>query len=137
MEGNMLYNGLNDSERALMQEMIERGYDLFTSRCAEGRHVEQSYIKSIGEGRVWLGAKGKEIGIVDELGNIDDAINKAVELAGLDSYQLTYYPAKKDPYEELLKLLDNTTEEERLIMKVREFASKPRIMALMPEVEIK
>lgn len=79
----MLYNGLNDSERALMQEMIERGYDLFTSRCAEGRHVEQSYIKSIGEGRVWLGAKGKEIGIVDELGNIDDAINKAVELAGL------------------------------------------------------
>jgi protease-4 len=136
MEGNMLYNGLNDSERALMQEMIERGYDLFTSRCAEGRHVEQSYIKSIGEGRVWLGAKGKEIGIVDELGNIDDAINKAVELAGLDSYQLTYYPAKKDPYEELLKLLDNTTEEERLIMKVREFASKPRIMALMPEVEI-
>ena len=133
----MLYNGLNDSERALMQEMIERGYDLFTSRCAEGRHVEQSYIKSIGEGRVWLGAKGKEIGIVDELGNIDDAINKAVELAGLDSYQLTYYPAKKDPYEELLKLLDNTTEEERLIMKVREFASKPRIMALMPEVEIK
>ena len=136
MEGNMLYNGLNDSERALMQEMIERGYDLFTSRCAEGRHVEQSYIKSIGEGRVWLGAKGKEIGIVDELGNIDDAINKAVELAGLDSYQLTYYPAKKNPYEELLKLLDNTTEEERLIMKVREFASKPRIMALMPEVEI-
>ena len=136
LEVNMTYNGLDNSERALLQEMIERGYDLFTSRCAEGRHVDQSYIKSIGEGRVWLGAKGKEIGIVDELGNIDDAIAKAVELAGLETYQLSYYPAKKDPYDELLKLLDNTTEEERLILKVREFASKPRIMALMPEVKI-
>ena len=116
--------------------MVERGYDLFTSRCAEGRHVEQSYIQSIGEGRVWLGDKGKEIGIVDELGNIDDAIAKAVEMAGVDSYKLTYYPEKKDPIEELIKSLDKTTEEERLIMKIRSFASKPRIMALMPEVKI-
>ena len=132
----MIYKGMDNSERALFQAMIERGYDLFTSRCAQGRHVEQSYIKSIGEGRVWLGFKGKEIGIVDELGNIDDAINKAVELAGLETYKLTYYPEKKDPLAEILKALDKTTEEERLIMKVRELASKPRIMALMPEVKI-
>ena len=117
--------------------MVERGYDLFTSRCAAGRHVEQDYIKSIGEGRVWLGDKGKEIGIVDEMGNIDDAIAKAVALAGLENYRLTYYPEKADPYEELLKMLDNTTEEERLMLKMREFCSKPRIMALMPEVTIK
>ena len=136
MGTNMIYKGMNDEEHALMQTMIERGYDLFTSRCAQGRHVEQSYIKSIGEGRVWLGDKGKEIGIVDELGNIDDAIAKAVELAGLESYQLTYFPEKEDPYEELLKMFDNTTEEERLILKVRDFCSKPRIMALMPEVKI-
>ena len=136
MGTNMIYKGMNAEEHAIMQTMIERGYDLFTSRCAQGRHVEQAYIKSIGEGRVWLGDKGKEIGIVDELGNIDDAIAKAVELAGLESYQLTYFPEKEDPYEELLKMLDNTTEEERLIMKVRDFCSKPRIMALMPEVTI-
>lgn len=133
---NMIYKGMNAEEHALMQTMIEHGYDLFTRRCAEGRHVEQSYIKSIGEGRVWLGNKGKEIGIVDELGNIDDAIAKAVELAGLESYKLEYYPEKQDPYEELLKMFDNTTEEERLIMKMRDFCSKPRIMALMPEVKI-
>ena len=134
--GNMVMKGMNNEERQLMQAMIERGYDLFTSRCAEGRHVSQDYIKSIGEGRVWLGFKGKEIGIVDEIGNIDNAIAKAVELAGLENYRLTYYPEKKDPYEELLKLLDNTTEEEKLLLKVREFCSKPRIMALMPEVKI-
>ena len=137
LDANMLLKGMNAEEHQLMQTMVERGYDLFTSRCAEGRHVEQSYIKSIGEGRVWLGYKGKEIGIVDELGNIDNAINKAVELAGLESYQIMYYPEKEDPYQELLKMFDKTTDEERLIMKVRDFCSKPRIMALMPEVEIK
>ena len=132
----MTLNGMNTEERALLQTMVERGYDLFTSRCAEGRHVEQSYIKSIGEGRVWLGNKGKEIGIVDEMGNIDSAIAKAVELAGLENYQTVYYPEIVDPYEELLKLFDNTTEEERLLLKVRNFCAKPRVMALMPEVKI-
>ena len=135
--GAMVIKGMSDEEHAIMQKMVERGYDLFTRRCAEGRHVEQDYIKSIGEGRVWLGYKGKEIGIVDELGNLEDAINKAVELAGVENYQLCYYPELADPYAELLKMFDNTTEEERLLMKVRTFCSKPRVMALMPEVEIR
>lgn len=136
MEGNIIYKGFNAEERQLWQTMIENGYDLFTRRCAEGRHKDQDYIKSIGEGRVWLGDKGVEIGIVDELGNIDDAIAKAVELAGLENYKLAYFPEKKDPWEELLKSFDDTTDEEKLLIKVREFASKPRIMALMPEVTI-
>ena len=136
LENNIIFKGMNPEERAMMQAMIERGYDLFTSRCAEGRHVSQDYIKSIGEGRVWLGFKGKEIGIVDELGNIDDAIAKAVELAHLENYQVAYYPDVVDPLEEMLKMFDNTTEEERLLLKVREFASKPRVLALMPEVTI-
>lgn len=137
MEANMIYKGMNKDEQALMQNMIERGYDLFTRRCAEGRHVSQDYIKSIAEGRVWLGFKGKEIGIVDELGNIDNAIEKAVSLAGLETYTLVYYPEKQDPFEEMLKMLDNTTDEEKLIMKVRDFCSKPRIMAKMDDVIIK
>ena len=136
LEANMIYKGMNPEERALMQTMVERGYDLFTRRCAEGRHMTQDQIKAIGEGRVWSGQKGVEIGIVDELGNIDNAIAMAVELAGLDTYQLAYYPEVSDPFEEILKMLDNTTEEERLLIKMRNFCSKPRIMALMPEVQI-
>ena len=137
LDNNSVLKGMNKDEQALMQAMIERGYDLFTSRCAEGRHVAQDYIKSIGEGRVWLGARAKEIGLVDELGNIDDAINKAVELAGIESYQITYYPEIIDPYEDLLKLFDNTTEEEKLMLKVRDFCSKPRIMAKMDDIVIR
>ncbi len=134
---NAIYRGMNPQETALMQNMVERGYDLFTRRCADGRDMSQDEIKKIGEGRVWLGKDALEIGLVDSLGNINDAIAKAVELAELGDYQLVSYPEKKDPFEEMLKMFDSTTPEERLVMKVREFASKPRIMALMPEVTIK
>lgn len=136
LDVNMLYNGMTPEEFQLMQSMVERGYELFTTRCADGREVSQDYIKSIGEGRVWLGTKAKELQLVDEIGNIDNAIAKAVELANLQSYKLTYYPEVKDPIEELLKMLDNTTPEEQLVNKVREFAAQPRIMALTPEVTI-
>ena len=133
---NAVIKGMNPQEMALMQNMVERGYDLFTRRCAEGRGMTQDEIKKIGEGRVWLGKDALEIGLVDGLGNIDDAVAKAVELAELGEYQLVSYPEKTDPLQEMLKIFDTTTPEERLVMKVREFASKPRIMALMPEVTI-
>ena len=133
---NAIYRGMNPQETALMQNMVERGYDLFTRRCADGRGMSQDEIKQIGEGRVWLGKDAIEIGLVDSLGNINDAINKAVEMAQLGEYELVNYPEKKDPFEEMLKMFDTTTPEERLIMQVREFAAKPRIMALMPEVTI-
>ena len=133
---NAVYKGMNPQEMALMQNMVERGYDLFTRRCADGRGMSQDDIKKIGEGRVWLGKDALEIGLVDGLGNINDAVTKAVELAELGEYELVTYPEKTDPIQEMLKMFDTTTPEERLVMKVREFASKPRIMALMPEVKI-
>ena len=133
---NAVFKGLNPQEYALMQSMVERGYDLFTSRCAEGRGVSQQAIKNIGEGRVWLGKDALNIGLVDELGNINQAIAKAAELAGLGQYAIVDYPEKTDPFEELLKMFDTTTPEERLVIKIREFASQPRIMALTPEVTI-
>ena len=133
---NAVAKGMNPQEMALMQNMVERGYDLFTRRCADGRGMSQDDIKKIGEGRVWLGKDALKIGLVDSLGNINDAIAKAVELAELVDYQLVSYPEKADPFQEMLKMFDTTTPEERLVMKLREFAAKPRIMALMPEVTI-
>lgn len=133
---NAVYKGMTAEEMVLMQSMVERGYDLFTKRCAEGRGMSQEEIKAIGEGRVWLGKDALEIGLVDELGNINDAINKTAELANLGEYAIEEYPKKNDPYEELLMLFTGTTPDERLIMQMREFASKPRIMALTPEIFI-
>ena len=136
MMSNVLFKGLNPQEMALMQSMVERGYDLFTKRCADGRGVSQDAIKKIGEGRVWLGKDALEIGLVDELGNINSAVAKAAELAQLGKYAIVEYPEKIDPIEQLLKMLDTTTPEERLMMEMREFVSQPRIMALTPEVTI-
>ena len=136
METSMVMNGMNKNEQAIMQAMVERGYDLFTKRCAEGRDMTQDAIKAVGEGRVWLGKDAVNIGLVDELGNINSAIEKAAQLAELEAYQLSYYPEKKDPLQEMLKMFDTSTPEERLIMEIREFASKPRIMTIMPEVTI-
>ncbi len=137
LEANMIYKGMNPEEFALMQNMVNRGYDLFTKRCADGRHMTQDAIKQIAEGRVWLGQDAVELGLVDELGNIDSAIAKAATLAGLTDWKVVSYPAKKDSFTELMEALSEPdTEEERIVAKIKEFASKPRIMALMPEVTI-
>jgi len=138
MESSMLMNGMNSEEQAMMQAMIERGYDLFTSRCAEGRKMTQDDIKKIAEGRVWLGKDALEIGLVDSLGNIDDAIAKAAQLAGIESYDINYYPEKKDPMEQMLKMLTGEdSEEERLIARLKTLAKEPRILMLMEPVTIK
>ena len=136
LEVNMVYKGMTPEEQAMMQRMIERGYDLFTRRCAEGRHTTQDAIKKIGEGRVWLGKDAIGIGLVDCLGNIDDAIAKATELSGVEQYKTVYYPEKKDPMEELLKMLDGSSPEERLLREARAFAKEPRRMMQMERIII-
>lgn len=136
LEVNMGYKGMNPEEEAMMQRMIERGYDLFTRRCAEGRHTTQDAIKKIGEGRVWLGKDAIGIGLVDCLGNINDAIAKAAELAGVEQYKTVYYPEKKDPMEELLKMLDGSSPEERLLREARTFAKEPRRMMQIERIII-
>lgn len=137
LQVHMTMQGMDPSEYALMQNMIERGYDLFTRRCAEGRHMSQDSIKAIGEGRVWLGQDALRLGLVDDLGNINDAIAKAAQLAELDDYALVYYPKPVDPFEEFMKMLDNSTDEEKMIARLREMVKEPRILMLAPIVEIK
>ena len=122
----------------MMQAMSERGYDLFTRRCADGRKMKQDDIKKIAEGRVWLGKDALAIGLVDELGNIDNAIAKAAELAGIEGYDINYYPEKKDPMEELLNMLSGVeSEEEKMIARLKTLAKEPRVLMLMEPVEIK
>jgi len=138
MEVNMFMKGMNSEEHAMMQAMIERGYDLFTRRCADGRHMSQDAIKQIAEGRVWLGTDAKDLGLVDELGNIQDAINKAAELAGIESFDINYYPEAEDPLDQLLKAWSGTpTDEEAMIARIKALVKEPRVLMLMEPIEIK
>ena len=73
----------SDSERAKFQEFLKGTYDDFTSKVAKGRKKDQTYIDSIGQGRVWTGKQGKENGLVDEYGGLDKAIEVAKQLANI------------------------------------------------------
>lgn len=93
----------NSGEKQLMQDMINKGYDLFISRCAEGRGMTKEDIHKIAEGRVWDGATALQLGLVDVLGGVDRALEIAVHKAGIENYTVMSYPEKKDFWTSLLE----------------------------------
>jgi len=86
---------LSSDEKLILQSEVNRGYDEFTKAVANGRHKTQAYINSIGQGRVWTGEQALKIGLVDRLGNIDDAITMAAKKAKLKGYNIETYPEQK------------------------------------------
>ena len=98
-----------DQERALAQRYINNGYELFTKRCADGRNMKQDAIKKIGEGRVWTGIHAKQIGLVDELGGLDAAIEKAKQLAKIDEASVMNYPSKTNILDQLMEEMQGTS----------------------------
>lgn len=92
----------NANEAAKMQSYINSGYELFTGRVASGRGMAQDSVKTIAEGRVWTGEQALKIGLVDKLGNLDDAIKAASELAELKDYTVGNYPSPEPWYMSLL-----------------------------------
>lgn len=93
---------LSDAEKLIIQKEVNRIYNTFTKRVAEGRKKTQEYVNQIGQGRVWSGSEAIRNGLVDRLGNIDDAIHSAAKKAKLKDYKLVSYPELKDPLEALL-----------------------------------
>lgn len=100
----MLTRPMTESEKGLMQMYVNNGYDLFTTRVADGRNLSKTRVDEIGQGRVWTGERAKELGLVDELGGIDKAISIAVERAGVEKYTLLTYPEGESM---LSKLMNN------------------------------
>ena len=99
--GNIM-RPFNEDEKSLLQMMITEGYDTFVTRCAEGRHMTKEAIEKIAEGRVWTGETAKELGLVDELGGIDKALDIAVAKVGIEGYTVVSYPEKQDFLSSLL-----------------------------------
>lgn len=97
-----LGRGLNNDEIALLQAYINNGYDLFIGRCAEGRNKTKEEIDLIGQGRIWTGTKALELGLIDELGGIDKALEVAIGKAEIDSYTILSYPEKESFFSLLL-----------------------------------
>ena len=91
-------------EIATMQNYVNRGYSLFRKRVAEGRKISTEQVEKIAQGRVWLGTDAKNIKLIDGFGGLNDAIDKAAELAHLSSYQAVEYPAMAGWMEQLLDM---------------------------------
>jgi len=99
---------LTPLERAIWQKSTDRIYASFTSKAAEGRKMNIEDLRKVASGRVWSGTQAKEKGLVDILGNFDDAIRIAAEKAGVaDDYKLRFYPKHKTFFEEWMSGMED------------------------------
>ncbi|MBL0043689.1 MAG: signal peptide peptidase SppA [Flavobacteriales bacterium] len=98
---------LTEEEKTIIQGYVDKFYDTFKSRVAEGRHMTEAQVDSIGQGRVWTGTAAKGLGLVDEIGGLEAAIEGAAQLAKLEEgdYRTRDYPEQEDMMEHLMKSL--------------------------------
>ena len=132
----------NSDERAAMQNYINNGYKLFVKRCADGRGMSVEAIEKIAEGRVWTGATAKELGLVDELGGLNKAIEIAAQKAEVEAYSLLTYPSKESFFSSLMnegksnyiegQLMETLGESYSSIKFIQNVKDMDRIQARMP-----
>lgn len=102
------FRAFSATERTRLEEQMRTVYELFVRRVAEGRQQTPAAIDAVAQGRVWTGKRARELGLVDQLGGLDQAIRAAAERARLDPARgiaLTVYPAKRSLYELLSQQL--------------------------------
>ena len=138
---------LTPAQLAALQNMVNQGYELFTKRCADGRHVTQDSIKSIAEGRVWDAITAKQIGLVDDFGGIREAVAWVAQKANLGKdYKTQNYPALEDKFMAMLDKYMVTRYESQLRgemgllydwhLQLQRILGRDRILCLMPYEEI-
>ncbi|TKK65239.1 signal peptide peptidase SppA [Ilyomonas limi] len=98
---------LTQVERQFLQNNVDTTYNTFKQRVAAGRNKSMAYIDSIAQGRVWTGARGIPVGIVDRIGTLQDAIAAAAKMAKTSSYYTRDYPEPKGWLEQLLENVSN------------------------------
>lgn len=140
---------LSEHERMVIQKYVNDGYETFVSKAAEGRNMSVDAIKQVASGRVWSGTQAKERNLVDVLGGLDDAVQIAVDKAGLeDDYRVKYYPETKTLFEQIVKELGQEVSAYRLkkelglayplIKQLKELENMKGVQARLPyDIEIK
>jgi protease IV len=94
---------ISPEEGIILQESTDEIYETFLARVSDGRKMSRDAVHAVAQGRVWTGAKAKEIGLVDDIGDLDRAIAAAANLAGLEKYRTTEYPVAKDPIQQMIE----------------------------------
>ncbi len=140
-----LLNPMTAEQTAKMQAYIERGYDLFTKRCAQGRHMSQDSIKAIAEGRVWAGSQALSNGLVDRMGTLRDAIYGMAADLDLKSYRVEEYPKAESKWWEALMTLNDLEMDadvakeikaQQALKYLKELSEAPRVQCRMEQIVI-
>ena len=105
--GYSVFEPLSESFRKVTTESIEKVYNTFVKRVAKGRGLTYEQVNKIAQGRVWSGLDAKKIGLVDDLGGLDKALERTASLAKISEYNITVYPKYKDDFQDILKELQN------------------------------
>ncbi len=140
-----IYRPMNGGESRLLQGYVNRGYELFTKRCADGRDMPQDSIKVIGEGRVWTGLHARRLGLVDQLGGLQDAVTVAKKRAKLKDCSVVEYPVKTDFWDGLIgrilgmeqmdyELRNSLGEFYGLLRSAKDLGDRDLIQAAMPYI---
>ena len=141
-----LFEPMSDTFRNQVQESIEVTYNTFLSRVASGRHISMAQADSIAQGRVWSGVDAMRLGLVDELGTLEDAISEAANMAGVETYGVKKFPRYKSSFERFMedfsgasaKTKDNLIREEigdkayDVLKEVQSIMNQKGVQARMP-----
>ncbi|MCH5234039.1 MAG: signal peptide peptidase SppA [Muribaculaceae bacterium] len=143
-----LFMPLNSHQLQGMQEMVEEGYNQFVARVSKGRKLSESKVRRIGEGRVWDAVTAMRIGLVDQLGGVQDAIDWVAENLTIENYEVTRYPRYETSVWDILPNVMNMQMKDKFISSleteinpwlfkrvVRTLERKP-VQALMPEINV-
>ncbi|MCK0161718.1 signal peptide peptidase SppA [Allomuricauda sp. F6463D] len=140
------FEPMTDTFRKVMQESVENTYATFLDRVSQGRNMSVEQVNEIAQGRVWSGVDAKALGLVDELGNLDDAIAIAADMAELQDYGIRKYPKYKSDFEEFMedfgsmksKIGESVIKEEvgseayEILKEFKRFTKQEGIQAKMP-----
>ena len=119
-----LFEPLSDNFRNVIQESIESTYNTFLKRVSQGRNISMAQADSLAQGRVWSGVDAKRVGLVDELGNLEDAIAAAAEMADLEDYSIKKLPKYKTGFERLMEDLGGVSNKAKQEFIEEEIGSK-------------
>lgn len=143
-----IFRPLTAEEKGIIQIGVEKIYDDFITKVADGRKMTKEQVDSIGQGRVWVGTDALKIGLIDEIGGMNRAIEIAKDMAKLDTYELVDYPkVKKNPFMDVVIALSEDAETRivknklgesfKYYQKIEKVSTQSGIMARMPyEIEI-
>ena len=105
----------DEYEKSVIQKGVNKVYDTFTKRVADGRGMTQEEVDKIGQGRVWTGEQAKDLGLVDELGGLQDAIAYTAKLIETEEYDIKEFPREKEAIEQIMEQFGIEQVKERML----------------------